>query len=1053
MKARDNIEKCCNYFCQDPFKEVGPVDFHELVRMKGIDYTGEEISHALPLRLGELLPGLPEGAVAGSLDAAAVASEEVQCWLNNPEECLRPPEEWPKPLPKASMNVRREDWNEIAAALVERNILTPIDYEDIFRAGGVPVLNGLFCVQKKGTPAPGEERLTRLIMNLTPSNALQYLKQGDLDTLAAASHWAGCQLPAGSALLWSGDDQKGAFYAWCLPPQWRKLMAFKWPVEGRFLGMPEKDEVWLASKVIPMGWINSVSLFQHLHRGIGLQPEPLGAGLEGDTEMRRDRPVPTSATRTEGGWLSFYLDDFDCPEIIPREMLNQLKGTMSPEHVKQRAAYTRAGVQISKDKAHTREVRVERMGAEVDGEGGWLGVPIKKKLECGYFVLWALQRQQCRQKVLMMILGRLTRAFEFRRPLMSILNRSWPRHKAVVGRPLSQRTILELIAAVGVMPMAVSNLFTPVSGLVTCSDASEQGGGLCASAGLTSEGAETLQSLEAQGAEREKVSFTPAGSCSRNQTKSGPRVLVISLFDGIGAMMVALARLDCQVVGYISCEVDKACKRLTRTRWPGVLELGDVTKVDAKLVEHLVSAVGYKVDLILIGAGSPCQDLSGLNATGQGLEGERSRLFFEVPRVVSLVKDHFKVPVEYFVENVASMTADNVQRFSEVLGVKPVFLDAHHFCHCRRPRLYWPSWKIEAQGEESIKDAGLWWAWSFPCVRGPASDWLEPGCTWTPKAPGLLPTFTRPKRRSRPPCKPAGLEAATSAAIERWKQDLYFVQVYNYEEHNMIKTPEGSLRLPSLQEKEQVMGFDRGYVSCCFGSKTTQAQKELIGGQMIGNTFNVYAVMMLLHECLRQHGAQPTRSPRQLVRISGDAPEGWTKYPAFVNGSFECTKVETLVSHILRHGERGGTDVRLDINVPFRMKAWPRSGLRSRLFNWSIVHGYSWQQKAHINGLELQAVLNGLRWRLRKACRSGHRILHLVDSQVIAAILAKGRTSSFKLQVGVSKYSALVVASGTVVAVGYIDTRDNPSDIPSRCAEDKAKPKSKPEKLKERKLH
>ena len=121
------------------------------------------------------------------------------------------------------------------------------------------------------------------------------------------------------------------------------------------------------------------------------------------------------------------------------------------------------------------------------------------------------------------------------------------------------------------------------------------------------------------------------------------------------------------------------------------------------------------------------------------------------------------------------------------------------------------------------------------------------------------------------------------------------------------------------------------------------------------------------------------------------------------------------------------------------MKAWPRSGLRSRLFNWSIVHGYSWQQKAHINGLELQAVLNGLRWRLRKACRSGHRILHLVDSQVVAAILAKGRTSSFKLQVGVSKYSALVVASGTVVAVGYIDTRDK----------DKAKPRKKPEKPKD----
>ena len=135
-------------------------------------------------------------------------------------------------------------------------------------------------------------------------------------------------------------------------------------------GVPEKKEVWLASKVIPMGWIDSVSLFQHLHRRIGLEPEPLGAGLEGSTEMPGDRAVPTSATKKEGGWLSFYLDYFDCPEIIQREMANELKGRMSSMHLKQREAYRRTGVEFSADKAHVREVRVERMGAEVDGEGG-----------------------------------------------------------------------------------------------------------------------------------------------------------------------------------------------------------------------------------------------------------------------------------------------------------------------------------------------------------------------------------------------------------------------------------------------------------------------------------------------------------------------------------------------------------------------------------------------------------------------------------------------------------------------------------------------------------
>jgi hypothetical protein len=47
---------------------------------KGVDYSG----HTLPLRLGELLPGLPGGEVAGSLNAADVADDGFrtgQCLL------------------------------------------------------------------------------------------------------------------------------------------------------------------------------------------------------------------------------------------------------------------------------------------------------------------------------------------------------------------------------------------------------------------------------------------------------------------------------------------------------------------------------------------------------------------------------------------------------------------------------------------------------------------------------------------------------------------------------------------------------------------------------------------------------------------------------------------------------------------------------------------------------------------------------------------------------------------------------------------------------------
>lgn len=62
---------------------------------------------------------------------------------------------------------------------------------------------------------------------------------------------------------------------------------------------------------------------------------------------------------------------------------------------------------------------------------------------------------------------------------------------------------------------------------------------------------------------------------------------------------------------------------------------------------------------------------------------------------------------------------------------------------------------------------------------------------------------------------------------------------------------------------------------------------------------------------------------------------------------------------------------------------------------------------------------------------------------MIAAILAEGRTSSVRQQVAVSKYASLVVASGCFVAVTYVDTRDNPSDVPSRWY-DEPRPQKNP---------
>ena len=586
-----------------------------------------------------------------------------------------------------------------------------------------------------------------------------------------------------------------------------------------------------------------------------------------------------------------------------------------------------------------------------------------------------------------------------------------------------------LIHALCCLPLAVGNLRTPPSGLVTCSDASLHGGGLCASAGLTTEGQNLLAQLEAGRPE----AFRPAGAVPVKDSP-GPRVLAISLFDGVGALMCALARLPCRVMGYASAEIDKDCKRITRRRWPGVIELGNVQSVSLKVVEQLHASIHHHVDLILVGAGSPCQDLSSLLCDGQGLQGKRSRLFYKIPRILELLRKVFTQPVHFFVENVFSMTPTNRRAFSVALGCQPWLLDAKYVTWCRRPRLFWCSWQPSWVPESQVLNHEDYRELVLPDYRGSPTEWLETGSIWNGDRNSWLPTLTRPRKRRQPPKAPAGLELASKDAIQRWTQDNYRLQVYNYEEQVMVTDMNQSLRLPSAEEREALMGFPSGYLTAAVSPKLTSEEKFDLVGQMVGNSFCVTIIMILLDSLLKQYGRCESLNIPNLVAQRGDAPPGWLLHPRFVPRSLDSPDAALLVLNFIRQAERGGTDVRLDLGVPYRMQAWPRSGLNSSLFHWSIVHGYSWQRPAHINVLELQAVLNGLEWRLRKS-QAPQRILHLLDSQVVCAVLAKGRTSSFRLRRGVGQINALLLASGTVLVLGYVATDCNPSDIPSRWAE------------------
>jgi len=99
-----------------------------------------------------------------------------------------------------------------------------------------------------------------------------------------------------------------------------------------------------------------------------------------------------------------------------------------------------------------------------------------------------------------------------------------------------------------------------------------------------------------------------------------------SLFDGIGGF--PLAALHNGITPAWASEIEAFPMEVTKVRFPGMLHVGDITKLDGAALPPVEVICG----------GSPCQDLS-VAGKRQGLAGERSGLFMEQVRIVKEMRE------------------------------------------------------------------------------------------------------------------------------------------------------------------------------------------------------------------------------------------------------------------------------------------------------------------------------------------------------------------------------------------------------------------------------
>lgn len=554
---------------------------------------------------------------------------------------------------------------------------------------------------------------------------------------------------------------------------------------------------------------------------------------------------------------------------------------------------------------------------------------------------------------------------------------------------------------------------------------------------------------------------------------SDPTV-VIEAFAGIGGFSQALKLLGYNPIGVVGIDTAPESGRIMRQHVRHALWYDDIHKVQLGELQEIRRRFPKATRVILAG-GWPRLNHSQLNAHRGGAEASSSRLLDELIRLregllqVSELDGLAPWSVAEFYENVV-MDEEDYKVQTRKIGFEAVFLEAGEIGRCRRPRLYWIKGipmihgaDLQLQKNFSPRDVGYQVTKvTIDTERPPLTWFLAQDAQKMAAEDEPFATFTRPIPRQSPPFAPAGLEQASEKAKARWKGDAFRVQPYQYEDKNLAIDRHGPRRLQP-HEQLRMMGFTSNHLEA--KSKLSNDVK----GQLIGNSFSATAVARLLvglvvteaevesrdvasliwqcwHEMEEraQYDEQPwkvrfgskagsgtmVRSLRELV----SGPMG--SDPArLVDPRKWFTDEEVLAYLLTRATSHRGGEIRIHNGAPMALGSACRQSVDPSHWSWKVLLSYQWKEaNQHINILETAAVLDVLRKLCRESKHHGKRYVLLIDNQTALSALAKGRSSARALQSPLRRIAAILVAGGVVLHAGWVKSKWNPADGPSRWA-------------------
>eukprot|EP00438_Fugacium_kawagutii_P001266 Skav224314 [mRNA] locus=scaffold227:448463:452180:+ [translate_table: standard] len=962
-------------------------------RVRGIDYKGDEVLTAQTMRWENVRSALP--SQVGTVPLESVVELGCLHYVKHFEDYLLDPVDQVAVKPPRVL-VPPEDWEPFCRNLLQLGVFDKVHEDDLYEVHGKPLLNGLFGVSKQEFDGPWE--VQRIIMNMVPLNQVCRSFDGDVCALPSWSGMTPLTLEDHEELVVSSEDIRCFFYIFKVPLAWHRFLAFNRPLPQTLAG--NRPGKWYpCSAVLPMGFRNSVALAQHVHRSILKQTLRVLNVQGSEAELRKDKAFTTSNPVHR-----IYLDNFDELERVSADMAATIKGKVSPLVQGLQETYGTLGVPRHPKKAVSRQSQAEVQGALLDGTLGIAHPKVDKVLKYAYLGRLLLEQATCTQKQFIL---------------------SFEGHPPVVRLPIPALVKTEVARFIGLLPLAFLDFRCEISPVVTASDASEYGGGVTMSTSLSPAGV-VASHCSVRGDVVDPVDLTA--------------VLTVGIFDGIGALRVAADALGWNVAGHISIEKSPEAARVVESRFPQSIIVSDVALVDRTMVQTWADKF-TQVAVVVIGAGPPCQGVSGLNASRKGaLKDARSNLFTHVPRIRQLVQESFPwAQVRSLMESVSSMDKVDQDHMSSAYGNEPWHFDSGCFGLCHRPRLYWIDWELPPEpgfikGETPLGRQSITLNETVDM-----QPFLTPG--WSKTTPGAFPTFTTSRPRQSPGYKPAGIKQCSEEAIERWTSDSFRFPPYQYQEAHCLKNKSGILRVPDVREREVLMGFPRDFTAHCLpkgqqkGSSYTDPRLTLIG-----NSWNVMAVAWLLSKLGSLIGLNDPLTVSEIVRRTSPAStvdfQTFLQRPSMtaIRARVSVQQEKQLVRKFLSTVSIKGEDIILqasseDLTRYQRL----RSSIPAHLWRWRTAASWAWSSKGeHINALELRAVLTSLRWRLERHRKLHTKFVHMIDSLVALHALSRGRSSSRKLRRTILRVNSLLLATRSQAVWAYVHTKQNPADAPSR---------------------